>query len=315
MKKGLLWVLLTIALLYTPIFKEKEIFLTFDDGPIPPYTIEIASTLEKEGARGTFFLVGKKVIEHGSFVRELSEKGHTIGNHTFSHNRFNQESVEESLEDLIRGEVVLAEQIGYFTKLYRPPGGGISRIKREIFEDLGFKAVFWDVNTRDFENRGSLYIILKTILISWDKSIVLMHSCPSASKSLPALVKILKFLNFNIKALPTERFTPPSFPTSEIVKINERQKLLLKLIGMESFIEGDVFLLERALSNIRNYNEFNHFLSNVRAFERKAATLDEELFWRKEKRRLEIYIRRTILRRKLLECLISNILSLPEKAY
>lgn len=297
-----------------PILKEKEIYLTFDDGPISPYTMEIAKELEREGLRGTFFLVGKKVMEHGRFTKELSQRGHTIGNHTFNHNRFNKESIEESLEDLLNGEIAIAEKIGHFTWIYRPPGGGISRNKLEIFDSLGFKAIFWDVNTRDFENRSSLYIITKTVLMSWDGSIVLMHSCPSASKSLPILIKTLKLLNFKIKPIPPQRIESKTPPLSEFVKIKEKQKALLRLIGMESFIKNDLFLVKEALSRLRDYKNLYIPLSRVRALERKAEDPEEKAFWQKERIKAETLLKQSILRRKLLEHLIANILSLPEKA-
>lgn len=312
--KKYMWFFLLLVLCSFPILKEKEIFLTFDDGPIPPYTMEIAKVLEKEGAYGTFFLVGKKVVTHGDFVRELSRKGHAIGNHTFNHNRFSEESLEESLEDLLRAEVVLAEKIGYFTRIYRPPGGKIPRYKEKVFEDLGFKAVFWDVNTRDFEGRSSLYIISKILFISWDGSIVLMHSCPSALRSLPTLLKLLKLFNFKIKALPHEELSG-KIPNQKIVKINDRQKFLLQLIGMTDFIKGDVFLLEKALLHLRDYRDFTTSLSNIRSFKRKAKEPEEEEFWERERARLETFIRQSIIRRKLLEILMANIVSLPEETY
>lgn len=312
--KKYMWFLLILILCSFPILKEKEIFLTFDDGPISPYTMEIAKALEKEGARGTFFLVGKKVVNQGNFVRELSIKGHTIGNHTFNHNRFSQETLEESLEDLLKAEVVLAEKTGYFTRIYRPPGGRIPKYKEKIFEDLGFKAVFWDVNTRDFEGKSSFYIIFKTLFIGWDGSIVLMHSCPSTSKSLPTLLKLLKLFNFKIKALPREELSG-QLPNQRIVKINERQKFLLQLIGMTNFIKGDILLLEKAILHLRDYSDFITNLSHIRHLRRKAQEPEEEEFWEKEKARLEAYIKQSIIRRKLLEILIAKVISLPKEAY
>ncbi|MCS7233344.1 MAG: polysaccharide deacetylase family protein [Synergistetes bacterium] len=312
--KVYLWFFVTVILCSFPILKEKEIFLTFDDGPISPYTTEIAKMLEKEGAKGTFFLVGKKVTIHGDIVKELNKRGHTIGNHTFNHNRFSEESLEESLEDLLKAEVVLAEKIGYFTRIYRPPGGRIPKSKERIFEDLGFKAVFWDVNTRDFEGRSSFYIIFKTLLISWDRSIILMHSCPSAIKSLPTLLKLLKLFNFKIKPLPIEELSSTA-PNHQIIKINDRQKFLLQLIGMTDFVRSDTFLLEKALLSLRDYKDFLTSLSNIRAIKRKSQDPEEEEFWEREKARLEVYIRQSIIRRKLLENLIANIILLPKEAY
>jgi cellulose synthase/poly-beta-1,6-N-acetylglucosamine synthase-like glycosyltransferase/peptidoglycan/xylan/chitin deacetylase (PgdA/CDA1 family) len=63
----------------------KRIALTFDDGPDPRWTPEIADTLKRLGVPATFFAVGEHVIEHPGIVSQLHEDGFELGNHTFSH--------------------------------------------------------------------------------------------------------------------------------------------------------------------------------------------------------------------------------------
>ncbi|MBC7331789.1 MAG: polysaccharide deacetylase family protein [Synergistetes bacterium] len=312
--KNYLWLFILLGFSLVPILKEKEIFLTFDDGPISPYTMEIAKTLEENQARGTFFLVGEKVVYYGKFTKELAQKGHTIGNHSFSHESLAKKNIKEGIEDIIRAEIVLAEKIGYFTRIYRPPGGRISKEIEKALDSLGFKAVFWDINTLDFEGRSRFSLISQILLLGWDKSIVLMHSCPSTVKALPTLLKLLRLFNFKVKALPKEELEG-KLPNHKSVSITPNQAMLLKTIGMSDFIRNGTFLLESAVSYLRNYEKFKVSLSTIRSLERKAHEPEEKAFWEKERMRTKLYIKQSILRRKLLEKLIANILSLPEKAY
>ncbi len=62
-----------------------EVVLTFDDGPMPWITRSILATLETYCARATFFSVGKMAVAYPSVVREVLERGHTVGSHTWSH--------------------------------------------------------------------------------------------------------------------------------------------------------------------------------------------------------------------------------------
>src|SRR5215216_2375728 len=63
----------------------RRIALTFDDGPDPRWTPEIAATLKRLGVPATFFEVGEHVVEHPGVVADLERDGFEIGNHTFSH--------------------------------------------------------------------------------------------------------------------------------------------------------------------------------------------------------------------------------------
>jgi cellulose synthase/poly-beta-1,6-N-acetylglucosamine synthase-like glycosyltransferase/peptidoglycan/xylan/chitin deacetylase (PgdA/CDA1 family) len=63
----------------------RQIALTFDDGPDPRWTPEIAETLKRLHVPATFFVVGEHVIEHPGVVADLHRQGFEIGNHTFSH--------------------------------------------------------------------------------------------------------------------------------------------------------------------------------------------------------------------------------------
>jgi peptidoglycan/xylan/chitin deacetylase (PgdA/CDA1 family) len=67
--------------------REKAVALTFDDGPNPPYTERVLSTLAERGVLATFFLVGKQVVRFPDTVRHIVEAGHEIGNHSYSHRR------------------------------------------------------------------------------------------------------------------------------------------------------------------------------------------------------------------------------------
>ena len=64
---------------------EREVWLTIDDGPDPLTTPLVLDLLDTYDAKASFFLIGEKVLRHPALVREIVRRGHTIGNHTFSH--------------------------------------------------------------------------------------------------------------------------------------------------------------------------------------------------------------------------------------
>ena len=64
---------------------EKQLFLTFDDGPVPGVTDYVLNELAKRGQRATFFMVGDNIQKHPDLAKEVKGAGHSIGNHTFHH--------------------------------------------------------------------------------------------------------------------------------------------------------------------------------------------------------------------------------------
>ncbi|MDO8673347.1 MAG: polysaccharide deacetylase family protein, partial [Dehalococcoidia bacterium] len=63
------------------------VFLTFDDGPCPPFTSEILDILKDHVVPATFFVCGRNVERHPDLAKRIVREGHSIGNHTFSHSK------------------------------------------------------------------------------------------------------------------------------------------------------------------------------------------------------------------------------------
>src|SRR3954462_15507631 len=61
---------------------DREVVLTFDDGPYPPTTAKVLAALAQECVRATFFLIGLPASEHPDMVKRIAREGHTIGHHT-----------------------------------------------------------------------------------------------------------------------------------------------------------------------------------------------------------------------------------------
>jgi peptidoglycan-N-acetylglucosamine deacetylase len=67
--------------------QDKVVALTFDDGPNPPFTERLLSTLADNGVQATFFLVGKQIERFPNTVRQIVAAGHEVGNHSYTHRR------------------------------------------------------------------------------------------------------------------------------------------------------------------------------------------------------------------------------------
>ncbi|MEM9359295.1 MAG: polysaccharide deacetylase family protein, partial [Pseudomonadota bacterium] len=104
--------------------REKEVVLTFDDGPSPRLTNSILETLEKFCVKATFFPVGRMAIAYPHIVQAMAKQGHTIGGHTWSHpnnmRRLSDDAAESQIE---KGFAAVAAAAGQpIAPFFRFPG-------------------------------------------------------------------------------------------------------------------------------------------------------------------------------------------------
>jgi cellulose synthase/poly-beta-1,6-N-acetylglucosamine synthase-like glycosyltransferase/peptidoglycan/xylan/chitin deacetylase (PgdA/CDA1 family) len=99
----------------------RRIALTFDDGPDPQWTPQIAEVLRTAHVHATFFVVGSQVARHPSIVRELAQDGNEIGNHTFTHVAMSNGPEWQRRLQLELTEAAVVGATGRYTRLVRPP--------------------------------------------------------------------------------------------------------------------------------------------------------------------------------------------------
>jgi cellulose synthase/poly-beta-1,6-N-acetylglucosamine synthase-like glycosyltransferase/peptidoglycan/xylan/chitin deacetylase (PgdA/CDA1 family) len=99
----------------------RRVALTFDDGPDPRWTPEIAAVLRREHVPATFFVIGSEAARHPDLVRMLVRDGNEIGNHTFTHTALSNGPAWQRRLQLDLTEAAIAGITGRYTRLIRPP--------------------------------------------------------------------------------------------------------------------------------------------------------------------------------------------------
>src|SRR3984957_10462024 len=101
----------------------REIALSFDDGPDPQFTPKILDILKQKNAPATFFVIGSSANNSLGLIRREYAEGHEIGNHTYTHPRWNEISKTQIDVELNLTERLLTSTLGVKTLLFRPPYG------------------------------------------------------------------------------------------------------------------------------------------------------------------------------------------------
>jgi len=174
------------------IVKDKKIlFLTFDDGPSPKTTLLLLEELEKLDVRATFFLLGINILENENIVKELYLKGHTIGNHTYSHKNLNSLSSQKQKEEIDKTNELIKSIIQITPKYFRPPYGNKNNNTLSV-TDMTF--ILWSVDTLDWQSRNADKVSNKIISNVKDGDIILLHDIykSSVQGAVKAITKLQK---------------------------------------------------------------------------------------------------------------------------
>lgn len=150
----------------------KKIALTFDDGPHPYYTEQLLDGLRERDVKATFFVLGKHAEQYPELVERMSEEGHLIGNHTYSHIQLSRRNSEEFKEELIKTSELIEELTGQEVQYVRPPYGTWDK---KFEEELNMFPVLWNVDPLDWSSKSVAGIVQKVKSKAKENSIILMH--------------------------------------------------------------------------------------------------------------------------------------------
>jgi peptidoglycan/xylan/chitin deacetylase (PgdA/CDA1 family) len=167
---------------------EKILYLTFDDGPNPDSTPVLLDILDQYSIKAVFFCDGRAAEKYPDLIKQITSKGHIIGNHGYNHLNGRKTSTEKYITDI---EKAAATTSG---SLFRPSYG---RLRFGQYRKLKkkYKIVFWDLMPYDFDAsfgyEKSLQVLKSKIRPG---SVIVLHDNPNS-----AAIKILKkFLAFAV---------------------------------------------------------------------------------------------------------------------
>ena len=158
--------------------RQREVWITFDDGPHPVYTTSILDTLQRHNVRATFFLVGECAERYPDIVRRAVADGHYVGNHSYSHPFLTRLDRDAIRREIMRTDEVL-EPYHQSVKLFRAPHGDHDDRVDELVAEAGYQTVMWNLSTRDWHwfFRSRRWVNLGSLLVRMTgSSTVLMHA-------------------------------------------------------------------------------------------------------------------------------------------
>jgi peptidoglycan/xylan/chitin deacetylase (PgdA/CDA1 family) len=137
----------------------RKLAITFDDGPNPRITGELLKLLERYEARATFFMVGRFARECPELVREITFRGHTIGNHTASHANLFWSTPAQIRQQMQQCNDAIGTVTGIAPKWFRPPWGMRNPWVISSAMDMGMRTALWTLLPGDWRVKPARWLI------------------------------------------------------------------------------------------------------------------------------------------------------------
>jgi peptidoglycan/xylan/chitin deacetylase (PgdA/CDA1 family) len=174
---------------------ERQVALTFDDGPSPECTPQILDVLAAQDVQATFFVLGMNVRRYPEIIRRIVREGHTLGIHGDQHVPFVLMSAGQVRQEISASRAALTEACPEIKVHWlRPPYGFKSLTLPGIVRRMGCHLVTWNADSRDYRQHNPLQIARTALARLRPGAIILLHDGAGNSSTVEALPAILEAL-------------------------------------------------------------------------------------------------------------------------
>lgn len=266
--------------------QDKEVVLTFDDGPIPKHSNAILDILASECVKATFFIVGRMAKEHPEGVRKLIALGHTVGTHSQNHplsmNRMPIEKAQQEIEDGIANTTAALRDPALLSPFFRIPGLLRASVVEDYLASRGIQTWSADFPADDWRHVSpqKVHDLAISRIAAKGKGILLLHDIqPRTVAALPGILRDLKAGGYRIvhveAATPDKPKTPTEpqqwqlHPVSETVAITRWHKVPTFAFAHDDMLPAPaISASDQLLSLTENFNR-----------RRSAVRLPEQALW------------------------------------
>jgi peptidoglycan/xylan/chitin deacetylase (PgdA/CDA1 family) len=252
--------------------QDKEVVLTFDDGPIPKHSNQILDILASECVKATFFIIGRMAKQYPEGVRKLITAGHSVGTHTQNHplsmNRMPIEKAQQEIDEGIASTTAALGDPALLSPFMRIPGLLRASAVEDYLASKGIQTWSADFPADDWRHVSpqTVHDLAISRIAAKGKGILLLHDIqPRTVAALPAILRDLKAGGYRIvhveAATPDRPKTPTDpqqwqlHPVSETVATSHWQKVPTFAFAHDDMLPAPaISASEQMLSLTENFN-------------------------------------------------------------
>lgn len=193
--------------------QDKEVILSFDDGPIPGRTDKVLAILDQFGVKGAFMMVGEMAEMHPALARKVAVDGNTIGSHTYDHANLSLLDFDAAMAEVIKGELAVTKATGTDVSFFRFPYLAESHRLRAAIAMRDMVVMDVDIDSKDYFNTTPVSVTQRTmdLLHKRGRGIILMHDIHKRTATmLPTLLSKLEAEGYKVVTLKFKKTPAPN---------------------------------------------------------------------------------------------------------
>ncbi|MBB4573796.1 polysaccharide deacetylase family protein [Rhizobium lentis] len=193
--------------------QDKEVILSFDDGPIPGRTDKVLAILDQFGVKGAFMMVGAMAEMHPALARKVAMDGNTIGSHTYDHADLSSLSFDAAMAEVIKGQLAVTKATGSDVSFFRFPYLSESHRLRAAIAMRDMVVMDVDIDSKDYFATTPASVTQRTMdqLHKRGRGIILMHDIHKrTAKMLPTLLSKLEAEGYKVVTLKFKKTQAPT---------------------------------------------------------------------------------------------------------
>lgn len=198
----------------------KEVVLSFDDGPVPGKTERILETLRAFNVKATFLMVGSMAQAYPKIAKKVVAEGHSIGSHTFSHPNLRQMSASQAMAEIHRGEAAVEKAINKPIGFFRFPYLADSRTLRNLVQSQDMVVMDVQIDSKDYFKDTPEKVAARTMsaLRARGSGIILFHDIHQRTANmLPVLLNQMRAEGYSVVNLV---YRAPTYRPDLIASLN-----------------------------------------------------------------------------------------------
>jgi len=229
--------------------RRQVVALTFDDGPSPDTTPKILDTLKADGARATFFVLGKHAELYPELVERIVREGHELGNHGYDHGILAFAGPAQVHRQLHRTERLLKQSGAPPVRVFRAPHGFRSPFVSRTAGRLGYATCAWSAGVFDTAKPGVDVIVKRSVKALKPGAILLLHDADGwgnddrsqTAEALPAILEAARAESYEFVTMSEIAALDPPKPISwRRLVIVATVVVVLAAIGLARVDRGEV---------------------------------------------------------------------------
>jgi peptidoglycan/xylan/chitin deacetylase (PgdA/CDA1 family) len=208
---------LTVSSIHDIRLQDKEVILSFDDGPIPGRTDRVLATLDEFGVKGAFMMVGEMAALHPELAKKVATDGNAIGSHTYKHDNLAALTFDMAMAEVMRGEAAVTKATGVDVNFFRFPYLADSHKLRAAVAMREMVVMDVDVDSKDYFNTTPAAVTKRTLdlLHKRGRGIILMHDIHNRTATmLPTFLAKLEEEGYKVVTLKFKKPVAPAVMAS-----------------------------------------------------------------------------------------------------